>query len=685
MKTLQCLTNSLQDNAKIQKLRDNLQDLPKRLLSRMEGQSEDYLLGTVSGDCNYHFTFRLEGGGYFQTGVLVASAETAPAGAGGLPVPLRCRWRRRVGDVPVEIPGVTSNMYQISADDVGTHICVEAQPADVDDGLSGIVHGEIGPFELDPATRRSLDNALGVGDSRFVVAATKAPGDTSSASSQNGKQELVIYASEEKVRVVPLHGGSERTNRELSTEYTSDYPRVTIHPLDTLKFQLIMSEGRVFHLAASTRTARDLIALTIRCFHARKYLPTQSILSELLPVQPLGPGGAGAGAHSNPTAGGGVGAAAAGKLEVCIVLERLTKELNRTMQQKEVQDKVLRNTSHEKRQLQAQLMETIEGFTEVIEGIQDQFGDGQTPAAMPPVSVDRLREQLREANAQNQALQAEYNAQRQQLEKLQRAHQEASRSSAVASGEAQRLREERQLLQARLKELSSNSMVHQREQQDQVHANELKRLRQDVESLHNSKERLRRQLQSADQERSELQDNFLYVKGQLDKVQMKQAHQAASSSGDGSEVQQHRQALQSVTEERNRLSTRMESVLRDAEKEKAYHEQSLERVMTANARLMEEKDRAAKEVQRLSQLYAESVQQLQGVGRGGADGLSTTSGIFRADSLAGTQAGGVGAGGVDPEELARVQAQLAQTDEALQRKEQENDSLKNRIRKLAVS
>ena len=32
-------------------------------------------------------------------------------------VPLRCKWRRRVGDLPVEIPGVTSNMSapQLSA------------------------------------------------------------------------------------------------------------------------------------------------------------------------------------------------------------------------------------------------------------------------------------------------------------------------------------------------------------------------------------------------------------------------------------------------------------------------------------------------------------------------------------------------------------------------------------------
>merc|ERR1719346_668420 len=89
-----------------------------------------------------------------------------------------------------------------------------------------------------------------------------------------------------------------------------------------------------------------------------------------------------------------------GRLNACILLERLTKELNRSMQQKEVSEKVLRNTNHEKKQLQAQLMETISGFTEVIEGLQGQFEDGVVSTSTA-VSVERLPEQLRDANAQN--------------------------------------------------------------------------------------------------------------------------------------------------------------------------------------------------------------------------------------------------------------------------------------------
>jgi len=647
--SLQCLAGSAIDRASMQRLRDNLQELPKRLLQRHE-QPKDYMLGNISGECNYHFSFRLEGSGFFQTGVLVASAERTP---GGMPVPLRCKWKRKVGDLPVEISGVTSNMYQISADDVGTVICVEAQPADLDDGLRGVVVGEIGPFELDPSTRRSLDNALGPGGSRFVVAQSNASGSRS---------DLAIHASAEGVRVAP-HGG-ERPGRDISVEYSMDYPRVIVHPLDKFKFQLLMSESRSFHLVAPSRTARDLIAVTIRCFHAKKFHPASAILERLLPIQQLVPG-----APQPPVDS---------RLDSCIRLERLTKELNRAMQQKEVSERVLRNTNNEKRQLQEQLIETISGFTDMIENLESQGADGTgSPSSLP---LEALREQLQEAKEQTRATQAEMQDMRQHLEKLRRAREErearaAARTPAPAE-QARMLREERDYLQARLKELGTASVtVQHRDQADHVHAVELKRLRQDVEMLNDEKENLRRRLQDQDRERQELQDNFLYVKAQHDKVQMRlQQQQAADVAGDANrELQRHRATLNNIAEERSRLGARLESALREAEKEKAYHEQSLERVTTANARIMEERDRAAWEVRRISRLYSDSVSQFRGADED--DVLSRTHG----------GPAGVSLRTADQEELARLQVTFSEVSEAVKRKEQENESLKNRIRKLAVA
>merc|ERR1712190_38580 len=120
---------------------------------------------------------------------------------------------------------------------------------------------------------------------------------------------------------------------------------------------------------------------------------------------------------------------------------------------------------------------------------------------------------------------------------------------------------------------------------------------------------------------------------------------------------------------------RLDSTLKDAEKEKAYHEQSLDRVVTANARLMEEKDRVAREVQRLSKLYTESMNNMQNDSGPMGSGIGFGSEVSEA----------AGDDEVDHDEIRRIQEQIKKADEALAKKEQENLSLKNRIRKLAVA
>eukprot|EP00913_Durusdinium_trenchii_P011317 g10629.t1 len=96
-------------------------------------------------------------------GVLVASARDAE----GRPLPLTCRWRRRIGSHTVEIPGITSSMYHASADDVGMQIICLAEPEG--HRQLGVAQAVIGPFELDPITRMSLENIVSSGASRFPV------------------------------------------------------------------------------------------------------------------------------------------------------------------------------------------------------------------------------------------------------------------------------------------------------------------------------------------------------------------------------------------------------------------------------------------------------------------------------------------------------------------------------------
>jgi len=350
---------------------------------------------------------------------------------------------------------------------------------------------------------------------------------------------------------------------------------------------------------------------------------------------------------------------------------------------------VLRNTNLEKRQLQDQLTDSISGFTEVIQNLQEQFptdpasaslAAGDVQASLPfPASDERLQEQVRE----NDIVKAEIDRCRSEIERLRSARQASALAMEQAAGaaaeEVRALRKEREVLQARLDELCQVSDPAQKLYQlEQLHAKEVKGLRQDLEALHSRKERLRMELQEKDREREELQHNFLYVKGQLDKVQLRQVQVASSSSGgDASrDLRKHRESVDMLSDERTRLANRLEAVLNEAEKEKAYHEQSVERIMKANAKLMEERDRAARECQRLSQLYADSVKQLQQ-----EDSLMTTSasGVYKSQ-------GAYDAGGaVDKDEVRRVRLELASIDESLRKRDQENESLKSRIRKLAVA
>merc|ERR1712113_395717 len=108
-------------------------------------------------------------------------------------------------------------------------------------------HGEIGPFELDPITRRSLDNALGLGEAHFTVAQSN---DLLQNPSPDRSPNLNITVTEDSIRVahVPCNG-----TRDVEAEFSQEFPRVIIHPLDTGKFSLAMSETITYHIKAQSR------------------------------------------------------------------------------------------------------------------------------------------------------------------------------------------------------------------------------------------------------------------------------------------------------------------------------------------------------------------------------------------------------------------------------------------------
>ncbi len=132
-------------------------------------------------------------------------------------------------------------------------------------------------------------------------------------------------------------------------------------------------------------------------------------------------------------------------------------------------------------------------------------------------------------------------------------------------------------------------------------------------------------------------------------------------------------------DDRNRLAARVEQLSRELEKNKTAGDQSMDRVMQANVRLLEEKERLGAELERVSTAYA---QMNASSGAAGATGFGQSG--DGANGFGFGAAGGGGDGALQ-QQVQALTAQLAAKDDVIRKLETENASLKARIRKLAVS
>merc|ERR1712217_505433 len=149
-------------------------------------------------------------------------------------------------------------------------------------------------------------------------------------------------------------------------------------------------------------------------------------------------------------------------------------------------------------------------------------------------------------------------------------------------------------------------------------------------------------------EKADLIENFLYVKGCLDKLQMASLETPAASPEHEREVSKLKEAFGQAVDERNRIAVRVEALDRDREKQKQQRESGLERVMNANARLLEERDRLEKEKARVSDLYQKAMLAMGAVATPQAQ--NSTGGYPAASS----------SGGGDGKTIQALQAELKQ-------------------------
>merc|ERR1712113_1034968 len=138
--------------------------------------------------------------------------------------------------------------------------------------------------------------------------------------------------------------------------------------------------------------------------------------------------------------------------------------------------------------------------------------------------------------------------------------------SAESQAVADALRGEIGQLRQSISALAGHAAMNS--QRDFTRGEELRRLRSDVDQLNGEKEGLERCTVQADKEKQDLIENFLYVKGCLDKLQMASLQTPAASPEHEREVSKLKESYSQVVDERNRLAVRVEALDRDREKQK---------------------------------------------------------------------------------------------------------------------
>jgi len=210
-----------------------------------------------------------------------------------VPIPIKCEWFRVKNERAYKIEEINSNVYQLSAEDIGCLIRVKATPFEEE----GVAYGEFGPVELDPAARQTLEYNMGTGGSHFPVTVIlgsdfpqpKGSMDLDESTVEPSTVEANLYVNTNVIKLcfIDSYGGTEDT---ISLKYTIDYPKVELHPLDTQRFKIYYSDDKVnarcsldkcLEMRAVTRQTRDLIALLVRSFSAQTYFINSKILANI--------------------------------------------------------------------------------------------------------------------------------------------------------------------------------------------------------------------------------------------------------------------------------------------------------------------------------------------------------------------------------------------------------------------
>ncbi|KAL7067936.1 hypothetical protein ACR3K2_18450 [Cryptosporidium serpentis] len=208
-------------------------------------------------------------------------------------IDIYCNWKRKYGSRLIDIEHTDNNcVYELTADDVGSTIVVQVQLKGEFDSSNGILYGEVGPITIDKETRKSISKTLEAGTIRFPVFILDNGLDISNIAKFYDSNDIlndipndILVISYDDVKVIKNGSGMPRYSNNKSIEWSAKYfgGNICIYLDYDSNNVFKISSGRDVHkqqvvLRATSKTARDMIALTMRCLNSFHKVVLESII-----------------------------------------------------------------------------------------------------------------------------------------------------------------------------------------------------------------------------------------------------------------------------------------------------------------------------------------------------------------------------------------------------------------------
>lgn len=319
----------------------------------------------IKGSFNYHIDFQIKGTAPFQSCILIVNAFSKPDKK--YAIPCKCQWSRIRGSRTYNLLGINSNTYQLSAQDIGSLIEIEVSPQE--EGFKGKATIYFGPVILDPQIKVTLEGILAAGGSKFPI--TLMVEDTGALL----KESSALLLTNDNVRLVI--NASDREEKSIKFRYNLEEPEIEMNNLDTTLLALtfrgsfeedmpgimrFLHENRLntsricrFSLKTVSKTSRDLIYLSLKCFAAKRFLLDSKLISSIESLFSEGKLFSNAISKSGGTFG-----------DVLLEVEGLKKEVNFLLKSSNELANEKEGLSKEIVSLEKELNETIEAYSQMI-------------------------------------------------------------------------------------------------------------------------------------------------------------------------------------------------------------------------------------------------------------------------------------------------------------------------------